>query len=333
MKRRLALMALLFIAPAGAQSLQESVTEVWVHDVPGPPRGDFWHPVTEHLLSAFSDPASIYPNVMVCARPLTVATPHCSSICWELKGDSHGNGQPSTECRRPLRVRLVANDPRMLLEIADMERVGERAQVHAIIVRNVVVGDPSLCPHDHPCKLTLPQGSNMARGTLALSFGTEVRGVLGRPPAPSPATPGLPGGSATPASGTPAWQPALDWAKNAGRTWARSKDPTANAREMADRAAAASQADINACLSAIAHSDDKLRMRMPDCANTSGNAFEDCMYKKVLYDDNVALTEGYSCSRHYQQEVDTVAKAGAYVWLKSKVCGIGQWLGLKACQG
>src|SRR6185437_6029485 len=133
MKRRLALMALLFIAPAGAQSLQESVTEVWVHDVPGPPRGDFWHPVTEHLLSAFSDPASIYPNVMVCARPLTVATPHCSSICWELKGDSHGNGQPSTACRRPLRVRLVANDPRMLLEIADMERVGERAQVHAII--------------------------------------------------------------------------------------------------------------------------------------------------------------------------------------------------------
>jgi hypothetical protein len=99
------------------------------------------------------------------------------------------------------------------------------------------------------------------------------------------------------------------------------------------RAAAASQADVNRCLAAIADSDNTLRGRMPACANTSGKAFEDCMYKSVLYDDNVAVTEGYSCSRHYQDEVDTLARAGAYVWLKSKVCGIGQWLGLKACQG
>jgi hypothetical protein len=54
MRRCLALLAFLVIAPAGAQSLQESVTGVWVHDVPGPPQGDFWHPVTEHLLGAFT---------------------------------------------------------------------------------------------------------------------------------------------------------------------------------------------------------------------------------------------------------------------------------------
>ncbi|HEY2035734.1 MAG TPA: hypothetical protein VGG96_01885 [Steroidobacteraceae bacterium] len=332
MRPYLVLTLLLLGGPAAAQSLQESVTDVWVHDVPGPPQGDFWHPVSEHLLSAFTDPASIYPNVMVCARPLTVATPHCSSICWELKGDSHGNGQPSTECRRTLHVRLVTNDPRMLLEVVDMERAGDGARVHAIIARNIAVGDPSSCPHAHPCRLNLPQGINTARGTLALSFGTEVHGVLGSPAAPSSPT-ASGGGSATPANGTPAWQPALDWARNAARKWAQSKDPTANARETADRAAAATQAQINSCLSAVAHSDDKLRARMPACANTTGKPFEQCMYKSVLYDEPMALTQGYSCSRHYQEEVDTLGKAGAYVWLKSKVCGIGQWLGLKACQG
>jgi hypothetical protein len=92
MRPWLALTGLLFIGAAQGQSLQESVTAVWVHDVPGPPVGDFWHPVAEHLLSSFTDPASIYPNVEICARPLTVATPHCSSVCWEFKGDSHGNG-------------------------------------------------------------------------------------------------------------------------------------------------------------------------------------------------------------------------------------------------
>lgn len=334
MRRCLVLTLFFFAGPVAAQSLRESVIDVWVHDVPGPPQGDFWHPVAEHLLSTFTNPGSIYPNVMVCARPRTVAAPHCSSICWQFKGDSHGNGQPSTECRRSLRVPLLPNDPRMVLDVVDMERVGDRARVHAIIARNIAVNDPSRCSHEHVCRLTLPQGINTARGTLALSFGTQVQGVLGASPAPFvPSAPAAGSGSTPPQSGTPAWQQAADWAKKAAQKWAQSKDPTANARETADRAAAASQADINRCLAAIADSDETLRGRMPACANTSGKAFEDCMYKSVLYDDNVAVTEGYSCSRHYQDEVDTLARAGAYVWLKSKVCGIGQWLGLKACQG
>jgi hypothetical protein len=67
------------------------------------------------------------------------------------------------------------------------------------------------------------------------------------------------------------------------------------------------------------------------CANSTGQAFEQCMYKRVLYDDNVALTQGYSCSRQYQDQVDTLARTGVSVWLKSKVCRIGQWIGLSGC--
>ena len=330
MRPWLPLVFLLVGAPAAAQSLQESVTEVWVHDVPGPPTGDFWHPAVEHLLSSFTDPASIYPNVEVCARPLTRATPHCTEVCWEFKGDSHGNGSPSTECQRPLRVRLPPNDPRMLLEVIDMEHAGGGAQVHAVIARNIVVPDPSHCTDEHQCKLTLPQGYNTARGTLALSFSTQVHGVLGATPAP-PAPMGPASGGATPGSGTSAWQPLIDWGKNLWKKWAQSKDPTAGARDMTAQAIAAIQKKLNACIAAVGHSTDTLRQRMPLCANSSGKDFEQCMYAHVLYDDNTALTQGYACSRQYQDEIDQFAKAGTSVWLKSKVCGIGQWLGLNGC--
>jgi len=329
MRPWLSLAFLLVSAPAGAQSLQESVTAVWVHDVPGPPSGDFWHPAVEHLLSSFTDPASVYPNVEVCARPLTVATPRCTSVCWEFKGDSHGNGQPSMECKRPLRVRLPPNDPRMLLEVIDMEHVGNGAQVHAVIARNIVVPDPSHCTDERQCRLTLPQGYNTARGTLALSFSTQVHGVLGASPSPS-APPAAPLASPTSASGTSALQQLTNWGENLWKKWAQSKDPTAGARDMTAQAAAAIQGKINMCLAGVARSNG-LSQRMPACANTSGRAFEQCVDTHVLYDNEVALTQGYGCSRQYQDQIDQFAKAGLAVWLKSKVCGIGQWLGLKGC--
>ncbi|HJS88354.1 MAG TPA: hypothetical protein VJ738_00125 [Steroidobacteraceae bacterium] len=327
------LLTLLLLAPsAPAQTLEESVTTVWVHDVPGPPQGDFWHPVISNLFSTFSHPGSVYPNVMVCARPLTIAAPRCSSICWGFKGDSHGNGQPSTECQRALHVHLAAGDPRMLLEVLDMERVGDRAGAHAIIARNIVVPDPSHCPDDKPCKLTLPQGANLARGTLALSFGTEVHGVLGASPAPLvPGAPVASGGSA-PRSRIPAWQPMFDQAEEAAKKWAQSKDPTAASREATARAVATTQADINACLAGVAHGSDTLRQRMPVCANTSRKDFESCMFDKVLYDDPYAKSQGLLCLRHYQEQVDSLGKAGVYVWLKGKICGVGQWIGLQVCQ-
>jgi hypothetical protein len=322
---------LLLGAPAGAVTLQESVTAVWVHDVPGPPTGDFWHPAVEHLLSSFTDPASIYPNVEVCARPLTIATPRCTSICWEFKGDSHGNGKPSTECRLPLRVRLPPNDRRMLLEVIDMEHAGDRAQVHAIIARNIVVGDPSNCTDDSPCRLTLPQGINTARGTLALSFSTQVHGVLGTsPPPPSPAATASGGTGTAPASGPSAWQQLVGWLKTLANKWAQDKDPTANSRETADRGTAEIQAKLNACLVDAARGNG-LRQRIPVCANSSGMAFEQCMFKQVLYDNEIALSQGYSCLRQYQDEIDTYGKTGLSVWLKSKVCKFGQWIGLNGC--
>jgi hypothetical protein len=189
----------------------------------------------------------------------------------------------------------------------------------------------------------MPQGRNTSKGTLVLSFSTEVHGVLGTLPAPSapwaPAAPTASGGSGTSGTGTPAWQPAWDWVKSAYRKWAQGKDPNANSYETAQRGSAATQAAINACLAAIpdelatANHDDTLRRRMPLCAGLGGKAFEGCMYTKVLFDDNIALEKGYACSRQFQDKFDTLAKTGAYVWLKSKVCGVGQWIGLRVCQG
>jgi hypothetical protein len=323
---------LLITGPAYAQRTREVVTHVWVHDVPGPPQGDFWHPAVEHLLSSFTDPASIYPNVEVCARPLRVETPSCTRICWEFKGDSHGDGKhPSTECQPGLRVRLLPDDPRMLLEVIDMEHIGSGARVHAVIARNIVVPDPSHCTDDNPCRLTLPQGINTARGTLSLSFGTELHGVLGAPPPPpSPVAPASGGTSAAPASGPSAWQQAVNWAKTQANKWAQGKDPTANTRETVDRATAQLQAKLNACLLDVARNNG-LRARISACANTSGKAFEECMYTLVLYDNEVALTQGYACSRQYQDQIDTFAQTGLKVWLKSKICGFGQWIGLNGC--
>ncbi|HEX5461356.1 MAG TPA: hypothetical protein VFX20_15435 [Steroidobacteraceae bacterium] len=321
----LALTLLLAAGPAGAQVLQEVVTDVWVHDAPGPPQGDFWDSAAAHLLSTFTNPASVYPDVMICARPARVAAPHCTKICWDLKGDSHGDGKhPSTECQQSLHVPLVPNDPRMVLEVLEMDRDGDRARVHAIIARNVVVSDPSHCTADQPCRWS------SSKGALVLSFSTQMRGVLGTPPPPSPSA-APPDGGAAPA-GPSLRQPAQDGARKATDQYAESKDPTAFSRETVQRASAQTQASINSCLSGIAHSDATLRSRMPLCANLSGKPFEDCMYSKVLYDDNTALTQGYACSRQYQQEADTLAKAGAYVWLKGQVCGIGQWIGLEVCR-
>lgn len=325
MRPWLVLTVLLVAGPAGAQTLQESVTAVWVHDVPGPPQGDFWDSAVGHLFSTFTNPASVYPDVMVCARPLNVATPHCSRICWDLKGDTHGNGQPSAECRQSLHVSLVPNDPRMLLEVLEMDHDGEGARVHAIIARNVVVSDPSRCTDDRPCRWS------SSKGALVLSFSTQVHGVLGAPSPSSPMAPAPGGGSTTP-TGPSLWQRAQEGAKKVAQRYAESKDPTASSRETVQRASAITQTSINSCLMTIAHNDDTLRTRMPACANLGGKAFEQCMYSKVLYDNDTALTQGYACSRQYQQEVDTLGRSAVYVWLKGQVCGIGQWIGLEVCQ-
>lgn len=332
MRPWLALTLLIAAGPVDAQSPQEVVTGVWVHDVPGPPEGQFWDSAAEHLLSTFTHPTSVYPDVVVCARPATIAKPHCSKICWDLKGDTHGDGKHrSTECQQPLHVALLPDDPRMVLEVLEMDPDGDSARVHAIIARNVAVADPSKCTDDKPCRWT------SSTGALVLSFSTETHGTLGTPGPGSPSP--TQSGSGTP--GSPLWQQAVnaankakEAARKAAHQYVDSKDPTASStsQELAQRGSALTQAAINSCLAAIAHGDDILRDRMSACANLSGKTFEDCMYSKVLYDNNIALTQGYACSRQYQDKADTLAQSGAYVWLKGQVCGIGQWIGLKVCQ-
>lgn len=332
MKPWLALTLLLVASPVGAQSVQEVVTDVWVHDVPAGPGGGFWDPAAEHLLSTFTNPASVYPDVMICARPAKIAAPHCTKICWDLKGDTHGDGKhPSTECRQSLHVPLVPNDPRLVLEVLEMDHDGDGARVHAIIARNVVVNDPSSCKDDRPCRW------NSATGALVLSFSTETHGVLGTPPPGSPSA--APTQSGAPLTSSPLWQQAVNGAQKAregvkkvAQRYAESKDPTAFSRETTQRAAAATQAAINSCLSAIAHSDETLRARMPLCANLSGKEFEVCMNQKVLAGDANALGQGTLCSRHFQDQADQLGQSAAYVWLKGQVCGIGQWIGLRVCQ-
>jgi hypothetical protein len=175
-RRRAAILLLATLCPlsweraASQAPSEETVTEVWVHDVPGPPEGDFWDPVSQHLLSVFTNPASVYPDVMVCARPLAGGKPTCTRVCWDLQGDTKLGGKlRSQECRLPLRVRLPAANHGMQLEVLEMDEVGGRPQVHATIARNIAVTDPLTCPHEKPCEMKL------AKGSLVLSFGTQHR--------------------------------------------------------------------------------------------------------------------------------------------------------------
>lgn len=165
----------------------EVVTDIWVHDVPGPPEGDFWDSVMGNLLGVFGNAATIYPDVMVCARPMAGGNPKCTEVCWDLQGDTtRGAKLASVECKRPLRLKLPPNDPRVQIEVLEMNREGNGQQVHAIIARNVTVADPGACPHTQPCEMALP------KGTLALSFGTQLQGTAGslpsQPPAVAPPT-------------------------------------------------------------------------------------------------------------------------------------------------
>ena len=137
-----------------------------------------------------------------------------------------------------------------------------------IIARNIVVPDPSHCSDEQPCRLNLPQGYNTARGTLSLSFSTQVHGVLGASPSPSCGSPAA-GAQRRRAVSRPRsrrWTWPRSWGKNGQR--ARIRPPTRGRRPQ--RAAADTQAKINSCLAGVAHSYDALRQRMPACANSTG---------------------------------------------------------------
>jgi hypothetical protein len=153
--------------PAGvawSQGAQKVVTAVWVHDVPGPPKGDFWHPA-----GAFNvlNLKSVYPNVELCAHPYLGGERVCASICWSFEGDAKLGGRlKSKECQRPLHLVLPASDRRMRIEVTDMNNVLGQPQFHATIAQ-VGLTDPSTCPDAKPCELVMPKGSLVLSFTLA----------------------------------------------------------------------------------------------------------------------------------------------------------------------
>ncbi|MBL8270113.1 MAG: hypothetical protein JNL55_27195 [Steroidobacter sp.] len=146
---------------------QQLVTDVWVHDVPGPPQGDFWDSTISSALGLFSGKAGIYPDVTVCMRPFAGGDRSCTSVCVDLQGDATlGGDGKSTACRRSLRVTLPAQDPRLQIEVLEMDNVESTPRVHAIIAQ-VGVTDAAACPHAKPCRMDLPTGP------LVLSFATQ----------------------------------------------------------------------------------------------------------------------------------------------------------------
>jgi hypothetical protein len=145
------------------QGTQEVVTQVWLHDVPGPPSGDFWHP--SEALNVFNL-RGVYPNVILCARPLQGGSSTCAAVCMSFQGDTKLGGKlKSNECQRPLHLVLPANDRRLAVEVSDMNSVLGQLRFHALIARFGVT-DPSTCPDTKPCEMAMP------KGTLALSFTT-----------------------------------------------------------------------------------------------------------------------------------------------------------------
>jgi hypothetical protein len=183
----LALLLLPLASPiAQAQTTQKLVTEIWVHDVPGPPQGDFWDSVVGNVFGTLANPASIYPDAMVCVRPLagTDRDFSCTSVCRNLQGDARLGGRlKSEECRLPVHVTLRRKDPRMLVVVSEMDEVSGGLRVHATIAQ-VGVEDPSGCPHDRPCEMAMP------RGSLVLSFATDPPAASATAPTPEdPADP------------------------------------------------------------------------------------------------------------------------------------------------
>lgn len=175
------------VSGAGSQVTQELVTEVWVHDVPGPPTGDFWDPVIGNPLGMFSGSgfAGVYPDVMVCARPLGGGARSCTSVCWNMQGDTKLGGKlRSEECRRVLRVALPQTDRRLEVDVLEMDKIGYQLRQHALIA-HIGVQDPAGCPHDRPCEQVGP------KGTLALSFSIQSGG---------PSTPAQPSGCEAPST-------------------------------------------------------------------------------------------------------------------------------------
>ena len=182
--------------PPGSVAMTVRVRGVSIFDVPGPPQGDFWDPVMTNVFGLFAGRAGMYPDVVVCARPpRTGAIRTCALVCPDVQ-NATGRGTPDQPvCRQSLALNLPAGDPRMLVDVVEVNDEGQQPRV---IARDLRVADPTKCPEAQPCRFEISQG----KGPLVLGFSSETAGRLA---VPLPRTP-------TPVSPTAArCQPSSTW--------------------------------------------------------------------------------------------------------------------------
>lgn len=298
------------------------VESVWIHDVPGPPQGDFWDSAVANLFSLFANQAAIYPDVVVCATSASEQR-RCAELCPDFKGDSKvGPDTRSEQCVRALRLPLAVNDSRMQLDLVELDP-GRRRKIISVIVRN-----PGNCTSDEPCSTDTPHGP------LVVSFSTTFRGVVGTVASPHTSSPSPSvteqTSTAQPDDST-VWDTAKDWAGRAARQYAERKDlsKSDDAAESAKRAKEISQSQVNECLSPIAGRYG-LESRMRLCEAKQGAEREDCIFKLVLSESPAALEEGRECKgpAQVQRDIDNIGKSRAYVmvciWFDVDFCKLGR---------
>ena len=309
----LILLPLLVHAAQAQMAAHVVVEDIWIHDVPGPPQGDFWDPIIANLFSVLANAGTIYPDVKTCAKSSAGATT-CAELCPDFQGDAKRAPTPSEECRRPFELALPPNDPQLLLQLIEVDPNQQR------VIITLTVKNPERCLHDQPCRIDTP------KGPLVVSFGTVVQGTAGvlAPPVAQVPAPAEPETNLKEVAAT-AWE----WTKDkSGKVWkwfTDYNDPTGDARETAERAAKASQMQVNQCLATVAH-DHGLGSRMPLCAQSKGKEFEECVFNSVLSESADAIGAGISCRgfAQAQRDIDNVGKSAAHVWL----CN---WWGVNVC--
>jgi len=170
------------VRPAAPQVVaQEVLQSVWVHDVPGPPSGDFWDPVTRSVFGILTGQASIYPDVRVCVT--TTLNGHaCTEVCRNAQLDTTlGGPGKSQSCQRSLGdgLPLDPGNPAIRVSVIEMEPGQRRIAV-------IDLGRPTRCTAENPCR------ASYATGDLVVSFASVVQGVAGTLPPPSPTPPSAP---------------------------------------------------------------------------------------------------------------------------------------------
>jgi hypothetical protein len=193
---------------------QEVLQSVWVHDVPGPPQGDFWDSVTRSALGILMGQASIYPDVRVCVT--TSQRAHaCTEVCPNAQLDTTlGGPGKSQACQLPLGEGLPLDPGNPAIRVSVIEMDPGQRQIAVIDL-----GRPTRCTAENPCR------ASYATGDLVISFASVVQGVSGTLPAPAPPA-AAPTAAPPPSAPTPSAPPLRirtepTWWERVGQSWDR----------------------------------------------------------------------------------------------------------------